>query len=169
LAEKSPGRGCRRIATGQGDPDQDHRSPKETDMPAPPRRFARFLPATAALTTLSLAGVVGIGNASPAAAWPLVAVVGSDEPIQPALDAVQPGSTVVVLGGVHAEQLTITKDRIRLIGVGAVLTPPVVADSNTCSGVAGPAPDGATPTQAGICVTGDDVAFGTSTVSTSPY
>ena len=87
-------------------------------------------------------------------------MVGFDEPIQPALDAAQPGSTVVVLGGVHAEQLTITKDRISLIGVGAVLTPPVTAEDNTCSGVAGPPPDKGPPTQAGICVTGEDVAFG---------
>jgi hypothetical protein len=62
----------------------------------------------------------------------------------------------VVSAGVYTEQITVTTDRISLIGNGAVLRPPSTVASNICSGLAGTDTAGA-DTQAGICVTGTGV------------
>ncbi|MET0457698.1 MAG: right-handed parallel beta-helix repeat-containing protein, partial [Ilumatobacteraceae bacterium] len=75
-------------------------------------------------------------------------------------DAAEPNTTIVVAGGVHAEQLTISKDGLTLIGRDTQLVPPPVADPNLCSGLAGPAPGQVgVPTETGICVVGHDVTF----------
>jgi pectin methylesterase-like acyl-CoA thioesterase len=70
--------------------------------------------------------------------------------IQAAIDAAHSRDRIVVEAGTYAEQLTIVKDGIALIGRGAILVPlPVHPDNskqNTCSGLAGPG------MQAGICV-----------------
>ncbi len=73
--------------------------------------------------------------------------------IQEAIDAAGRGARIIVGPGTYAEQLTITKDGIDLIGLGAILTPPSepVPSPNICSGLAGPG------TEAGICVSGADV------------
>jgi nitrous oxidase accessory protein NosD len=56
-----------------------------------------------------------------------------------------------VRSGTYAEQLTIAKDGIKLVGQGARLVKPDVAAENVCSGLAGPG------TEAGICVAGQGV------------
>ena len=66
-------------------------------------------------------------------------VVNPGESIQMAIDAAEPNTTIVVAGGVHAEQLTISTDGLTLIGRDTQLVPPPVAVPNLCSGVAGPA------------------------------
>ena len=71
--------------------------------------------------------------------------------IQEAINSAGPGTQITVGAGIYAEQLTITKDGISLVGEGAVLVPPNVAVQNTCTDIAG---DG---TEAGICVTGSGV------------
>jgi pectin methylesterase-like acyl-CoA thioesterase len=72
--------------------------------------------------------------------------VQSGQSIQAAIHAAHTGDKIVVGAGNYAEQLTIKKDGITLIGQGAVLAPPATPLDNACSGLAGP------DTQAGICV-----------------
>jgi hypothetical protein len=73
--------------------------------------------------------------------------------IQAAVEAAHSGDRIIVGAGTYAEQLTITKDGIALVGHGAILVPPPADESkqNTCSGLAG------NGTQAGICVQGSEV------------
>jgi Periplasmic copper-binding protein (NosD) len=59
----------------------------------------------------------------------------------------------VVGPGNYAEQLTVNKDGISLVGQGAVLLPPTTPLTNECSGLAGPG------TQTGICVVGTGVTL----------
>ena len=60
-------------------------------MPAPPRRFIRFVPATAALIILSVVRSRRHRERLARRRLARVAVVGFDEPIQPALDSVATG------------------------------------------------------------------------------
>ncbi|EEY17981.1 conserved hypothetical protein [Verticillium alfalfae VaMs.102] len=73
--------------------------------------------------------------------------------IQRAINRAQPGDTILVGKGTYREQITISKDGIRLIGDKAILRPPVTAPKkpNGCVGLAG---DG---TAAGICIIGPKV------------
>ncbi|KAM5350763.1 hypothetical protein ACJ41O_007268 [Fusarium nematophilum] len=77
--------------------------------------------------------------------------VKSHRNIQSALNKASSGDRIVVEAGIYAEQLTIEKDNIELIGKGAVLVPPKKAVKNKCSGLSGP------KTEAGICVIGKGV------------
>ncbi|KPM42082.1 hypothetical protein AK830_g4465 [Neonectria ditissima] len=77
--------------------------------------------------------------------------VKSHKSIQRAIDKASSGDRIVVEAGIYAEQLTIDKDGIELIGKRAVLVPPKKAVKNRCSGLSGP------KTEAGICVTGKGV------------
>ena len=54
-----------------------------------------------------------------------------------AIDAAPPNTTIVVAGGVHAEQLTISTDGITLVGDETQLIPPLTAEPNGCSGLVG--------------------------------
>ncbi|ENH75804.1 hypothetical protein FOC1_g10001661 [Fusarium oxysporum f. sp. cubense race 1] len=74
-----------------------------------------------------------------------------DESIQKAINMASRGDTIVVAAGTYAEQLTISKDGIKLIGKGAVLVPPKKIVNNMCSGLSGPR------TEAGICVQGKGI------------
>jgi Right handed beta helix region len=129
------------------------------DMALIRKRPGSFVPGVVAGVGLTLAGPVGVGVAAPAHAASDVVVVHSGASIQDGLDGARPGSTVVVEAGTYAEQLTLTADRITLVGRGAILVPPTSpVPPNLCTGLAGPVfdhPDVAT--QAGICVTGRDV------------
>src|SRR4051794_40190766 len=116
---------------------------------------AAFTMAVAAVPVLAGGLAVGAGS-SPAAAAASIVIVRPSQSIQDALDRAAPRTTIIVTGGVHAEQLTISTDGITLIGVGTRLVPPPVAVDNTCTGLAGDAAPGV-PSQAGICVTGADV------------
>src|SRR5829696_4394223 len=103
-----------------------------------------LLLSTMALTLLVASGVAlaaaGVGSA---AAKSLV--VGPGESIQKAINAADPGDTVVVRG-VHREDVVIRKDGISLRGINdAVIEPPARADS-PCSRAFGPE---------AICVLGD--------------
>ena len=77
--------------------------------------------------------------------------VKAGECIQHAIDSATPGSRIFVAAGTYAEQLTISKDGIELIGQNAVIVPPATAITNTCSGLTGPG------SQTGICVTGSKI------------
>ena len=73
--------------------------------------------------------------------------------IQAAIDAAKPGDKIIVEAGTYAEQLSIQKDGIALVGKGAVLVPPATLQQNECSGLAGP------DTDAGICVSGSGIVL----------
>jgi hypothetical protein len=85
-------------------------------------------------------------------------VVRPGESIQAAVDAADPGDTIVVFG-THRENVAIQTDRLRLRGVGAVILPPAVPTPHACFD----------PTQVGeavhgVCVLGD-VDFNTGEIS----
>ena len=96
-----------------------------------------------ALTLLIASGLAlaaGVGSAAAESS-----VVGPGESIQKAVNAADPGDTIVVRG-VHREDVVIRKDGISLRGEdGAVIEPPARADS-PCSRAFGPE---------AICVLGD--------------
>jgi hypothetical protein len=73
-------------------------------------------------------------------------VVRPGESIQAAIDAADAGDTIVVKSGTYAEQLVITKS-VKLLSLGATLTPPAAP------GVATPC-SGGEPANDGICVAG---------------
>src|SRR5829696_5832584 len=85
-----------------------------------------LLLATMALTLLVASGVaLAVGGGSVAAQS---SVVGPGESIQKAINAADPGDTIVVCG-VHHEDVAIRKDGIKLRGDDAVIEPPAKADS----------------------------------------
>lgn len=77
-------------------------------------------------------------------------VVRPGESIQAAVDAAQPGATIVVRPGTYREQVTVTTDGITLRGRGAVLSPPDAPVDGACQ----------EPGATGICVRGDVDADG---------
>jgi parallel beta-helix repeat protein len=95
--------------------------------------------------------VTPVWLASPASAQGGTIHVRAGQPIQAAINAAHPGDQILVEAGTYAEQLTIEKDGITLVGLGAILVPPATPGHNKCSGLAG------NGTQAGICVMGSDV------------
>ena len=107
------------------------------------RRIIPLL-ATMALTLLVASGVtlaMGVGSAAADSS-----VVGPGESIQKAINAADPGDTIVVKG-VHREDVVISKDGIKLRGDDAVIEAPTTAKADSpCSKVTG--------TEA-ICVLGD--------------
>jgi parallel beta-helix repeat protein len=100
--------------------------------------------ATMALTVLVASGVVlgaGIGSAGAQSS-----VVGPGESIQKAVNAADPGDTIVVRG-VHREDVVIRKNGIKLRGDDAVIeAPPRAKADSPCSKVFGPE---------AICLLGD--------------
>ena len=81
-------------------------------------------------------------------------VVHSGESIQAALDHAEPGDTIVVERGTYAENLEIHKDRIRLVGHGAILVRPTTPHPGSlCFDPTDPeSPDG-------VCITAANVDF----------
>lgn len=79
--------------------------------------------------------------------------VKSGERIQAALDKASGGDRIIVENGTYAEQLSITKNGITLIGKGATIIPPGTPVTNPCTNLAG---DG---TQAGICIAGSEIVY----------
>ena len=101
-----------------------------------------LLLSTMALTLLVASGValaVGVGSVAAQSS-----VVESGESIQKAINAADPGDTIVVRG-LHREDVLISKDGIKLRGDDAVIKPPARADS-PCSRTFGPE---------AICIAGD--------------
>ena len=118
------------------------------------RPAARLITITRAVIILVTLCLVSVGLAGPASATNGGTIfVRHGDKIQKAIDAASRGARIIVGPGTYAEQLTITKDGIDLIGLGAILTPPSdpVPVSNYCSGLAGPG------TEAGICVSGANI------------
>src|SRR5918999_2876328 len=100
-------------------------------------RRTTLLMATMALTLLVASGVAlvaGVGSAQAANK-----VVGPGESIQKAINAADPGDTIVVRG-VHKEDVIIRKNGIKLRGVGnAVIEVPAGAKADSlCSRVSKP-------------------------------
>src|SRR5215204_1929028 len=99
-------------------------------------RRAILMVATMALTLLVASGVVlgaGIGSAGAQGS-----IVGPGESIQKAINAADPGDTIVVRG-VHREDVVIRKNRIKLRGDDAVIeAPPRAKADSPCSKVFGP-------------------------------
>jgi parallel beta-helix repeat protein len=93
-----------------------------------------------AVGSVQAEGLAQAGGSAQAAS----AVVGPGESIQKAINAADPGDTIVVRG-VHREDVVIRKDGISLRGEDAVIEPPARADS-PCSRAFGPE---------AICVLGD--------------
>ena len=101
-----------------------------------------LLLSTMALTLLVASGVVLAATIGSAGAQS--SVVGPGESIQKAINAADPGDTIVVRG-VHREDVIITKNGIKLRGNDAVIEPPARAGS-PCSEFGG---------LTAICVLGD--------------
>jgi hypothetical protein len=107
-------------------------------MPRSPRSLVVLL--AAMLTVLVWASVAQADR---------VAVVGPGDSIQAAVDAAEPGDTILVFG-THRENVAIETDGLTLRGVGAVIRPPATPAAHGCFD----------PTQVGeavhgICVVGD--------------
>src|SRR5215217_1626817 len=106
----------------------------------------RTLPllATMALTLLVASGLalaMGVGSAAADSS-----VVGSGESIQKAINAADPGDTIIVRG-VHKEDVIIRENGIKLRGDDAVIEAPATAKADSlCSKEFG---------TTGICVLGD--------------
>jgi parallel beta-helix repeat protein len=113
-----------------------------------------LLTTMAVLVALSLLVSVGFASAKPNGH-----VVRPGESIQKAIKAANPGDTIVVLGGVYHETVTIKKDRISLRGVDAVLKPPAKPTSSSCGPEGGPS---------GFCVQADNVSISGFTVRNFP-
>ena len=105
-------------------------------------RRTMLLLTTMALTLLVASGVALVAGTGSAGAQS--SVVGPGESIQKAINAADPGDTIVVRG-VHREDVVIRKDGIKLRGDDATLKPPARAGS-PCSKAVGPE---------GICILGD--------------
>lgn len=102
---------------------------------------------TVCLALILLAfGLVSSATGAKIRVWP-------GHSIQAAINKASPHDTIVVKAGTYAEQLTIDKDGISLVGHDAILVPPSFAASNLCSGLAGD------KTEAGICVLGSKVVL----------
>jgi parallel beta-helix repeat protein len=120
------------------------------------RRTSRRFGAARVALILATVCVTSVGLISPASAHggsTKYVRPGPGTPIQKAIDAAGPGDRILVGRGTYAEQLTIDKDGISLVGLGAILVPPPKPGSNDCSGLAGAG------TEAGICVEGSDLKF----------
>ena len=101
--------------------------------------------ATVALTLLVASGLALAAGVGPAAADS--SVVGPGESIQKAINAADPGDTIVVRG-VHKEDVVIRKNGIKLRGDDAVIEAPTRAKADSpCSRAFGPE---------AICVLGDE-------------
>src|SRR5215210_281635 len=105
------------------------------------RGLLRMLPVVLLAVLLAVVGGVGSARAQGADT-----VVGPGESIQKAINAADPGDTIVVKG-VHREDVIIRKDGIKLLGQDAVIeAPPKAKADSPCSKEFGPE---------GICVLGD--------------
>jgi parallel beta-helix repeat protein len=86
-------------------------------------------------TRLAIVGSVALTPvmvaATPASATALVVHPGQS--IQAAVDAAQPGATVVVTRGTYHEAVCVTTDHIKLRGEGAVIRPPAQPPQTPCA------------------------------------
>jgi parallel beta-helix repeat protein len=111
----------------------------------------RALVGTVAVVVLAAATLVGL--ALPASAT--TRFVSPGQSIQAAIDAASPGDTIVLRPGTYHESLSITKDRITILGNGATLEPPTTApEPNTCDLVFADDPSTAVGGGNGVCIAG---------------
>jgi len=110
------------------------------------------------LTALLLLAALASAAPSPGKDSDCDITVKSNESIQKAIDNAKKGDKIVIEAGEYYEQLTITKDGIRLIGKGAILRPPKAGyTKNFCTGLSKsflPPLGDDTDTEAGICIYG---------------
>jgi nitrous oxidase accessory protein NosD len=95
-----------------------------------------------------LAAFALIATASPASAHDSRLVVRPGESIQAAVDAANPGDTIVVRPGTYRQNVVVAKDGIKLVGFGARLVSPAAPEPNACA-------DPGQPAAIGICVAGE--------------
>src|SRR5687768_5304801 len=127
-----------------------------TLLPPPPHRKAALLMrcTTVLLTTMALTLLVASGVALAAAVTAAIGSAGAQSPVvgpgessQKAVNAADPGDTIVVRG-VHREDVVIRKNGIKLRGDDAVIEAPARAKADSpCSRAFGPG---------AICVLGDE-------------
>src|SRR3954464_15819403 len=111
-----------------------------------PRRFVRSLRVRALLVPAALAltlFVVGGAQAKHGT------VVGPGDSIQAAVDAADPGDTILVYG-THRENVAVQTDGLTLRGIGATILPPAVPAVHACFD-----PTEVDEAVHGICVLGD--------------
>jgi parallel beta-helix repeat protein len=97
---------------------------------------------------LPLAAFALVATAWPASAHDSRLVVRPGESIQAAVDAANPGDTIVVRPGTYRQNVVVAKDGINLVGFGAGLVSPAAPEPNFCS-------DPGQPAAIGICVAGE--------------
>jgi hypothetical protein len=92
---------------------------------------------------------------TPASAYPRGNTIRVKSPasIQAALDAASGGDKIIVETGTYAEQISITKNGITLIGKDVIIVPPTEPVTNACTNLAGEGK------QAGICIAGSDIVY----------
>jgi nitrous oxidase accessory protein NosD len=95
-----------------------------------------------------LAALALVATAGPASAHDSRLVVRPGESIQAAVDAANPGDTIVVRPGTYRQNVVVAKDGIKLVGFGARLVSPAAPEPNFCS-------DPGQPAAIGICVAGE--------------
>jgi hypothetical protein len=112
----------------------------------------RALAGVAAVGVLAAAALFGVANPASAA----TRTVKAGESIQAAIDAASPGDTIILkAGAVYTENLTITTDRLTIIGNGALLQPPATPGTpNTCDALFADDPSTATAIT-GVCIAGE--------------
>ena len=102
-----------------------------------------------ALAAFFLVVTVGaVASAAPADARGL-SLVRPGHSIQAAIDAADPGDTIIVRPGTYHENLSITTNGIKLVGWGATLLPPATPKTTPCDDPTSPGPVN------GICIIGD--------------
>jgi parallel beta-helix repeat protein len=111
----------------------------------------RALGGTVAVAVLAVTALFGLAIPASAAGR----IVSPGQSIQAAIDAASPGDTIIVKPGTYHENLSITKDKITIIGNGATLEPPTTpGPGTTCDAVfaeeGGPIP----PAGNGVCIAG---------------
>jgi nitrous oxidase accessory protein NosD len=111
----------------------------------------RAMAGMVAVGVLAAAALFGVANPASAA----TRIVKAGESIQAAIDASSPGDTIILkAGATYNENLTITTDKLTIIGNGALLKPPATPGApNNCDLLFADDPATATAVT-GVCIAG---------------
>jgi len=111
------------------------------------------------------------GNALPDTDLGSVFIVGPGMSIQAAIDAAQAGDTIQILEGTYAENITVNKDGLTIIGIGDPEDILIQGSFKTDNGITGSVVDWIGPQTSysnvsgnGVTVTGDDVTLNNLTI-----